>query len=137
MPHGYISGLDFHVPDRVVTNEDLTKLMETSDEWIQQRTGVKERRWAPDGIGATDLALEATKKALAKAGKKPEDLDAIVYATLSPDHNFPGDGCFLGAKLGIPGVPALDIRNQCTGFLYGSRSPTRGSARGCTRPSCS
>lgn len=119
MPHGYISGLDFHVPDRVVTNEDLTKLMETSDEWIQQRTGVKERRWAPDGIGATDLALEATKKALAKAGKKPEDIEAIVYATLSPDHNFPGDGCFLGAKLGIPGVPALDIRNQCTGFLYG------------------
>lgn len=119
MPHGYISGLDFHVPDRVVTNEDLTKLMETSDEWIQQRTGVKERRWAPDGIGATDLALEATKKALAKAGKQASDIEAIVYATLSPDHNFPGDGCFLGAKLGIPGVPALDIRNQCTGFLYG------------------
>jgi len=119
MPHGYISGLDFHVPEQVVTNEELTKLMETSDEWIQQRTGVKERRWAPDGVGATDLALEAAKKALAKAGKEPKDIEAIVYATLSPDHNFPGDGCFLGAKLGIPGVPALDIRNQCTGFLYG------------------
>src|SRR5688572_7317424 len=119
MPRAAISGLGFHVPERIVTNHELTQLMETSDEWIQQRTGIKERRWAADGVGASDLALEAAKKALAAAGKKPEDIEAIVYATLSPDHNFPGDGCFLGAKLGIPGVPALDVRNQCTGFLYG------------------
>jgi len=111
--------LGTHVPDRVVTNAELTKYMETSDEWIQQRTGIRERRWASDGVGASDLAYEATKNALDKAGWKPEDIEAIVYATLSPDHNFPGDACFLQAKLGIPGTAALDIRNQCSGFIYG------------------
>lgn len=119
MTRAFISGLGFHVPDRVVTNHELTKLMDTSDEWIQQRTGIRERRWAAHGTGASDLALEASRKALAAAGLEPGDIDAIVYATLSPDHNFPGDGCFLGAKLGIPGVPAIDVRNQCSGFLYG------------------
>jgi 3-oxoacyl-[acyl-carrier-protein] synthase-3 len=93
--------------------------METSDEWITQRTGIKERRWVREGQGNSDLALEATQKALAKAGWKATDIEAIVYATLSADHMFPGDGCFLNAKLGIPGVPALDIRNQCSGFIYG------------------
>ncbi|MFL5320872.1 MAG: 3-oxoacyl-ACP synthase III family protein [Myxococcaceae bacterium] len=119
MPHTAIAALGTYVPERVVTNADLTKLMETTDEWIQQRTGIKERHWVNPGQGASDLALEATKKALDKAGWKAQDIEAIVYATLSPDHNFPGDGCFLGAKLGIPGVPALDIRNQCSGFIYG------------------
>jgi 3-oxoacyl-[acyl-carrier-protein] synthase-3 len=93
--------------------------METSDEWITQRTGIKERHWVEPGVGASDLALEASKRALAAAGWQPADVEAIVYATLSADHMFPGDGCFLQAKLGIPGVPALDIRNQCTGFIYG------------------
>jgi 3-oxoacyl-[acyl-carrier-protein] synthase-3 len=97
----------------------LTQWMETSDEWIEQRTGIRERRWVENGVGASDLAFEATQKALAKAGWQASDIEAIIYATLSPDHNFPGDGCFLGAKLGIPGVPALDIRNQCSGFIYG------------------
>jgi len=119
MTRAYVSGIGFHVPDRVVTNEALTKLMDTSDEWIRQRTGICERRWAEHGVGASDLALEAARKALAAAGREAEEIDAIVYATLSPDHNFPGDGCFLGAKLGIPGVPAIDVRNQCSGFLYG------------------
>jgi 3-oxoacyl-[acyl-carrier-protein] synthase-3 len=119
MPRTAIAALGSFVPERVVTNNDLTKLMETTDEWIQQRTGIKERHWVQDGVGASDLAFEATKKALDKAGWKATDVEAIIYATLSPDHNFPGDGCFLGAKLGIPGVPALDIRNQCSGFIYG------------------
>ena len=119
MPRTRIVALGTHVPERVVTNEDLTQRMETSDEWIQQRTGIKERRWVDENTGASDLAYEATKKALAKAGWEAKDLDAIVYATLSPDYNFPGDACFLQAKLGIPGVPALDIRNQCSGFIYG------------------
>jgi 3-oxoacyl-[acyl-carrier-protein] synthase III len=119
VPNTAIVALGTHVPDRVVTNQDLTQWMETSDEWIQQRTGIRERRWVENGVGATDLALHATNKALAAAGWKAADIDAIIYATLSPDHNFPGDGCFLGAKLGIPGVPALDIRNQCSGFIYG------------------
>ena len=119
MPRTAFVAMGTHVPERVVTNAELTKYMETSDEWIQQRTGIRERRWVADGVGASDLAYEATKKALDKAGWKPEDIEAIVYATLSPDHNFPGDACFLQAKLGIPGTAALDIRNQCSGFIYG------------------
>jgi 3-oxoacyl-[acyl-carrier-protein] synthase-3 len=93
--------------------------METTDEWITQRTGIKERRWVGEGTGNSDLALAATHKALERAGWKAGDIEAIIYATLSTDHMFPGDGCFLNAKLGIPGVPALDIRNQCSGFIYG------------------
>jgi 3-oxoacyl-[acyl-carrier-protein] synthase-3 len=93
--------------------------METSDAWIQERTGIQERRWVKEGQGNSDMALEATNRALAKAGWKATDIEAIIYATLSTDHMFPGDGCFLNAKLGVPGVPALDIRNQCSGFVYG------------------
>jgi 3-oxoacyl-[acyl-carrier-protein] synthase-3 len=119
MPRAAFVALGTHVPDRVVTNHELTTLMETSDAWIQERTGIQERRWVREGTENSDLALEATKKALDRAGWKPSDIEAIVYASLSPDHMFPGDGCFLNAKLGIPGVPAIDIRNQCTGFIYG------------------
>jgi 3-oxoacyl-[acyl-carrier-protein] synthase III len=121
MPHTKIVTIGTYVPDRVVTNQDLTQWMETSDEWIQQRTGIKERRWVPEGsnTGSSDLACEATKRALAQAGWEPQDLDAIVYATLSPDHFFPGDACILQGKLGVPGIAALDIRNQCSGFIYG------------------
>ena len=93
--------------------------MDTTDEWIQQRTGIKERRWVEPGPGSADLALGRRQRALDQAGWKPADIEAIIFASLSPDHMFPGDGCFLNAKLGIPGVPALDIRNQCSGFLYG------------------
>lgn len=114
-----IAGLGFHVPDRVVTNLEMTRWMDTSDEWIQQRTGVRERRWVEPGVGASDLATLAARKALEAAGREAGELDAIIYATLSPDVVFPGDGVFLGAKLGVPGVPALDVRNQCSGFLYG------------------
>ncbi len=116
-----ILGLGHYVPSKVVTNNDLAKLMTTSDEWIQQRSGIKERRYIEhSGIGASDLAVPAVKMALEHANLASEkDVDAIIFATLSPDHNFPGSGCFLGEKLGLPGVPALDIRNQCSGFLYG------------------
>ena len=119
MPRTAFVALGTHVPDRVVTNEELTRHMETSDAWIQERTGIEERRWVREGTENSDLALEATRKALARAGWEPKDIQAIVYASLSPDHMFPGDGCYLNAKLGIPGVPAIDIRNQCSGFLYG------------------
>ena len=115
-----ILGIGHYVPSKVVTNHDLAKLMTTSDEWIVQRSGIKERRFIEhSGIGASDLALPATKMALEQAELTAKDVDAIIFATLSPDHNFPGSGCFLGDKLGLPGVPALDVRNQCTGFLYG------------------
>lgn len=119
MPRTAFAAVASHVPDRVVTNEELTKLMETTDAWIRERTGIHERRWVREGTENSDLALEATRKALAKAGWQPKDVEAIVYASLSPDHMFPGDGCYLNAKLGIPGVPAIDIRNQCSGFIYG------------------
>jgi 3-oxoacyl-[acyl-carrier-protein] synthase-3 len=119
MPRTVIAALGTYVPDQVVTNEELTRRMETTDEWIRQRTGIQERRWVREGQGNSDLALEASRRALAKAGWQASDVEAIVYATLSTDHMFPGDGCFLNAKLGIPGVPALDIRNQCSGFVYG------------------
>lgn len=110
-----------HLPSRVVTNDELSRWMDTSDEWIQQRTGIKERRWVPEGggVGASDLGLEASKIALDRAGWKPEDIDLIIFATLSPDLNFPGSGCLLQAKLGLETTPALDIRQQCTGFFYG------------------
>jgi 3-oxoacyl-[acyl-carrier-protein] synthase-3 len=119
MPRTAIVALGAHVPDRVVTNDELSRLMDTSDAWIRERTGIEERRWVGEGTGNSDLALAATRQALDRAGWKATDIEAIVYASLSPDHMFPGDGCFLNAKLGIPGVPALDIRNQCTGFIYG------------------
>ncbi len=119
MPRTVIAALGTYVPDRVVTNEELTRRMETTDEWIRQRTGIQERRWVAEGQGNSDMALQASQRALARAGWKASDVEAIIYATLSTDHMFPGDGCFLNAKLGIPGVPALDIRNQCSGFIYG------------------
>lgn len=120
MMRSAILGIGHYVPSKVVTNDDLAKLMPTSDEWIVQRTGIKERRFIEeDGIGASDLAIPAVKTALSRAELSLRDIDMIVFATLSPDHNFPGSGCFLGHKLGLPGVPAIDIRNQCTGFLYG------------------
>jgi 3-oxoacyl-[acyl-carrier-protein] synthase-3 len=115
-----IKGVGSYVPSRVVTNDDLAKLMTTSDEWIFQRSGIKERRYIEeDGIGAADLAVPACERALAHAGLEKKDVDAIIFATLSPDYTFPGSGCLLGDKLGLPGVPALDIRNQCSGFIYG------------------
>ena len=109
----------FRVPDRVVTNDDLAEMMDTSDEWIRKRSGIVERRWVEDGEAGSDLALEASRMALERAGVEAEELDAIVLATLSPDHFFPGTGVFLQRKLGVPGIPALDVRTQCTGFVYG------------------
>ena len=115
-----VAGTGSSVPDRVVTNADLTTMMDTTDEWIQQRTGIKERRYIEEsGIGPSDLAVPAVKMACENAGIDVSDIDAIIFATLSPDFNFPGSGCFLGDKLGLGGVPALDVRNQCSGFLYG------------------
>ncbi|MBF0120706.1 MAG: ketoacyl-ACP synthase III [Desulfobacterales bacterium] len=116
-----IRGTGRYLPSRVVTNDDLAKLMETSDEWIKQRTGIEKRHWTPEegGVGSSDLGLEAAKIALDRAGWKAEDLDFIIFATLSPDIYFPGPGCLLQHKLGLFSTPALDIRQQCTGFLYG------------------
>jgi 3-oxoacyl-[acyl-carrier-protein] synthase-3 len=119
MPRAAFVAIGTYVPDRVVTNAELTKYMDTTEEWIVQRTGIQERHWVEPGLGNAEMASRATRRALDQAGWKPEDIEAIIFASLSPDHMFPGDGCFLNAKLGIPGVPALDVRNQCSGFLYG------------------
>ncbi len=121
MPNTAFLGTGFFVPPLVVTNEDLTRWMDTSDEWIRERTGILERRWiSPDGeLTGARMACRAAEAALEEAGKGPQDIDAIILATLSPDHSFPGTSAFLQAELGLPGVPALDVRTQCTGFLYG------------------
>ena len=119
MRRSAILGAGHYVPTKVVTNDDLAKLFPTSDEWIQQRSGIKERRYIEhDGIGASDLAVPAAKMAVERAGRTLKDVDMIIFATLSPDVTFPGSGCLLADKLGLPGVPALDVRNQCSGFLY-------------------
>lgn len=114
-----IAGMGHHLPERVVTNDDLKQWMDTSDEWIHQRTGIRERRWVEGHVGASELAEPAARQALAEAGIEAKDLDLILFATLSPDINFPGSGCLLQARLGVPGVATMDIRNQCTGFIYG------------------
>lgn len=116
-----ILGTGHYVPERVVTNKDLEKLMDTTDEWIQQRTGIKERRWIDTNTGASDLGKIAAERALDMAGLKAKDLDAIIFASLSPDYCFPGSGCLLQALLDVPGIPALDVRNQCSGFIYGTQ----------------
>jgi len=113
-----ILGLGHHVPDRVVTNADLTRLMDTSDEWIQQRTGIRERRYISEDCGAADLGVVAAREALRSAGVKAEDLDLIVLGTLSPDVDAPASASLLQRALGVRGMPAFDVRNQCSGFLY-------------------
>jgi len=115
----HILGAGFYVPPRVVTNFDLEKMFETSDEWIQQRTGIVERRYVDEGMGTADLGYQASLKAIKSAGLEPKDIDFIIFATLSPDFTFPGSGVLLQEKLGIDTVGALDIRDQCSGFLYG------------------
>lgn len=110
-----------YLPERLITNDDLTKWMDTSDEWIKQRTGIEQRYWIPEegNVGASDLGYEASKIALQKASWQAQDIDLIIFATLSPDIFFPGSGCLLQHKLGLETTPALDIRQQCTGFIYG------------------
>ena len=119
MPNAAITGTGFYVPDHVVTNEDLTKVMDTSDEWIQERSGIRERHWVAEGTSGIDLALPASHQAIENAGITPAAIDFIIYGTLNPDYQFPGNGPLLQNALGIGTVGAMDIRNQCTGFVYG------------------
>ena len=111
-------GTGFAVPDRVVTNDDLSRLMDTSDEWIRTRTGIQERRWVREGETGADLAHAASVRALEAAGLQPGDIDLIVYATSTPDHFAPGNGVYLQRLLGLGPIPSIDIRNQCSGFVY-------------------
>jgi 3-oxoacyl-[acyl-carrier-protein] synthase-3 len=118
MTRSRILSVGKYLPERRVTNFDLANMFETSDEWIQQRTGIVERRYADEGVFCSDLALEASRDCLKNAGIKPEDIDFIIFATLSPDFHFPGTGVYWQRKLGITDIGCLDVRNQCTGFLY-------------------
>lgn len=113
-----IAGTGMSVPPRVVTNQDLEKLMDTSDEWIQQRSGIKERRHVDPGTAPSDMAADAARKACAAAGIAVTDLDLVIVATLSPEHMFPGTSVFVQEKLGLGTTPSMDVRCQCTGFLY-------------------
>jgi 3-oxoacyl-[acyl-carrier-protein] synthase-3 len=113
-----ITGIGHYVPPRVVTNFDLEKLMDTSDEWIRQRSGIVERRHAEPGVGTAELGYQAALRAIDDAGIDKSEIDFIIAATLSPDHYFPGIGVIVQAKLGLFPVGALDVRNQCSGFIY-------------------
>lgn len=115
-----ITGTGIGLPPHVVTNAALAGIMDTSDEWIRTRSGIQERRYAEPGQGSTDLGVLASRAALADAGLAPGDLDAVVFATMTPDHVLPGDGPLLQAALGLrTDLPTFDIRQQCSGFLYG------------------
>jgi 3-oxoacyl-[acyl-carrier-protein] synthase-3 len=114
-----ISGLGFYVPDNVVTNDDLSKIMDTNDEWILERTGIQERRHIVRGEDTTTtMGVKAAKIAIERSGLSNGDIDFIVFATISPDYYFPGPGVELQKELGMKTIGALDIRNQCSGFVY-------------------
>lgn len=121
MYNSKIIGLGYYVPDNVVTNDDLSKIMDTNDEWIQERTGIQERRWVVPNAGDTTsvMGVKAAKIAIERAGIDKDDIDFIVFATLSPDYYFPGPGVQVQQALDIKTVGAIDVRNQCSGFVYG------------------
>ncbi len=114
-----IVGTGMYVPERVVTNKDLEAMMDTTDEWIRQRSGIEERHFIEEGQTPADLAENAARRALECAGLEPGDIDCIVLATLSPEHEFPGTSFFLQERLDAGQIPCFDLRAQCSGFLYG------------------
>src|SRR5208282_1283050 len=114
-----IIGTGHYVPGRPITNDDLTRVMDTDDEWIFKRSGIRQRHFAPEGSGCSDLAVEASRQAMEAAGVSPSEIDYVVFATMTPDYIFPGSGALLAHKLGLKDVPALDIRQQCAAMLFG------------------
>lgn len=119
MYHSKISGLGFYVPSNTVTNDDLSKIIDTNDEWIQERTGIQERRHIINGEDTTTtMGVKAAKIAIERAGISNEEVDFVIFATLSPDYYFPGPGVLVQRDLGLKTVGALDVRNQCSGFVY-------------------
>jgi len=119
MPRSKIAGIGFYVPENIVTNNDLTRFMDTSDAWIQERSGIKERRFAHrTKETTTTMGVEAARIAIERAGITPNDIDFIIFATLSPDYYFPGCGVLLQRAMKMNHIGALDVRNQCSGFIY-------------------
>ena len=120
MPNSYIAGLGHYIPERKVTNKELEAMMETTDEWIVERTGINSRHWADlEKDTTSNMGTKASLIALENANLKPADVDFIIFCTLSPDYNFPGGGVLVQEQLGLDTIGALDIRNQCSGFVYG------------------
>ena len=117
-PRSILRGIGSYVPERKVDNQELSEKVDTSDEWIRTRTGIKERRFAAENENTSDLALEASRRALADAGVTPEKIDLVVVATITPDMAFPSTACLLQHKLGIPKVACFDLEAACSGFLY-------------------
>jgi len=113
-----IIGTGGYLPENVVTNQDLEKFVDTSDQWIRERTGIRQRHIAAEGETTCDLAEQAARRALAAAGKRPEDIDLIILATTTPDQVFPSTACLLQSRLGIHGCAAFDVQAVCTGFVY-------------------
>ncbi len=119
MPYSRIAGLGHYVPDNVITNEYLTSVMDTTNDWIIERTGIRERRWVdPTKETVAGMAAKATRMALQRAHMTEKDIDFIVFATITPDYFFPGSGVLLQRELGLEGIAAMDIRNACSGFIY-------------------
>ncbi|OZB36766.1 MAG: 3-oxoacyl-ACP synthase [Halothiobacillus sp. 14-56-357] len=118
MIHARITGTGSYLPERILTNQDLEKMVETSDTWIRERTGIEQRHIAEKGQLTSDLAEPAARRALEAAGKIPSDVDLLIVATTTPDRVFPSTACLLQQKLGIHGSPAFDIQAVCTGFVY-------------------
>ncbi|PYQ04926.1 MAG: hypothetical protein DMF82_09585 [Acidobacteria bacterium] len=114
-----IVGSGSEIPSKAVTNQMLSRIMDTSDEWIRERSGVETRYYVEPGTATSDLGVAAARRALESAGVEPAGVDLVVFATMTPDHYFPGSGPLLQAKLGLRNVPCYDIRQQCVGFLYG------------------
>ncbi|AKF10039.1 3-oxoacyl-ACP synthase III family protein [Sandaracinus amylolyticus] len=119
MPGITIVGSGRHVPGRPIKNDELARVMDTSDEWIKPRSGIEQRHYVAEGEGVSDLAVVAAEKAIERARIDKREIDYVIFATMTPEHAFPGSGALLGAKLGIPGVPALDIRQQCAAMPFG------------------
>jgi len=119
MKHTRIAGVGHHVPERVVTNDDLSKIIDTNDEWITERTGIKERRFIdPEKDTVANMAAKASRMAMERANVDVKDIDFIVFATITSDYYFPGSGVLLQRELGLEGIPAMDIKNACSGFIY-------------------
>ena len=114
-----IAGIGGYVPPRCVTNKELEQVLDTTDEWIQQRTGIQTRHWVAPDVSTSDMALEAAKRAISDAKIELSEIDMIIMATSTPDHDVPGAGCFLQAKLGLPGIPYFEVKQACSGFVYG------------------
>ena len=115
----HITGVGVALPENVVTNDDLARIMDTSDAWIQKRSGVRQRRISSKGVGSAELGTQAVLAAIDDAGIAPENVDALVSATMTPDHYAPGNAPLIQSRAGLGNIAAFDIRQQCSGFLYG------------------